>query len=129
MAIPWSRMAAAARTVRGSSPSGSTMRFGLYRGSITLDPDFLDAAGISPWEKVLVANLENGERFETYAIAGERGSRVCCLNGATAHKGKAGDRVIVFTFCALTPEEAATHRPRIVVFDGKDNEIVSSSPV
>ena len=47
-----------------------------YRGSITLDPDFLDAAGISPWEKVLVANLENGERFETYAIAGARGSRV-----------------------------------------------------
>ena len=100
-----------------------------YRGSITLDPDFLDAAGISPWEKVLVANLENGERFETYAIAGERGSRVCRLNGAPAHTGKAGDRVIVFPFCALTPEEAATHRPRIVVFDGKDNEIVSSSPV
>ena len=100
-----------------------------YRGSITLDPDFLDAAGIAPWEKVLVADLENGERFETYAIAGERGSRVCCLNGATAHKGRVGDRMIVFTFCALTPEEAAGHRPRIVVFDGVRNEIVRTSTV
>ena len=98
-----------------------------HRGSIPLDPAFLDAAGISPYEQVLVANLENGERFETYAIAGERGSRVCCLNGATAHKGKPGDRLIVFTFCLLSPEEAATHRPRIVVFDGRDNDIVSSS--
>ena len=100
-----------------------------YAGSLTIDEDLMDAAGILNWEKLLVANLENGERFETYAIAGERGSRVCCLNGATAHKGKVGDRVIVFTFCLLSPEEAATHRPRIVVFDGKDNAIVSSSPV
>ena len=98
-----------------------------YMGSMTFDPDFLDAAGIRPFEKVLVADLENGERFETYAIAGARGSRVCCLNGATAHKGKVGDRVIVFTFCALSPEEEAAHRPRIVVFDGDRNEIVRNS--
>ncbi len=100
-----------------------------YAGSMTFDPDFLEAAGIAPFEKILVADLENGERFETYAIAGARGSRVCCLNGATARKGKVGDRVIVFTFCALTPEEAAVHRPRIVVFDGVRNEIVRPSPV
>ena len=100
-----------------------------YRGSLTLDPDFLDASGIAPFEKILVANLENGERFETYAIAGERGSRVCCLNGAAAHKGKVGDRVIVFAFCLLSPEEAAAHRPRIVVFDGKDNAMVSTSAI
>ena len=100
-----------------------------YRGSLTLDPDFLDASGIAPFEKILVANLENGERFETYAIAGERGSRVCCLNGAAAHKGKVGDRVIVFAFCLLAPEEAAAHRPRIVVFDGKDNAMVSTSAI
>lgn len=98
-----------------------------YMGSMTFDPDFLDAAGIRPYEKILVADLENGERFETYAIAGERGSRVCCLNGATARKGKVGDRVIVFTFCALSPEEEAAHRPRIVVFDGVRNEIVRAS--
>ena len=100
-----------------------------YMGSMTFDPDFLDAAGIRPFEKILVADLENGERFETYAIAGERGSRVCCLNGATAHKGKVGDRVIVFTFCALAPEEEAAHRPRVVVFDGERNEIVRPSPL
>ena len=100
-----------------------------YMGSMTLDPDFLDAAGIRPFEKILVADLENGERFETYAIAGARGSRVCCLNGATAHKGKVGDRVIVFTFCALSPEEESSHKPRIVVFDGERNEIVRDSPV
>lgn len=100
-----------------------------YAGSMTLDPVFLEAAGIAPYEKILVADLENGERFETYAIPGARGSRVCCLNGATAHKGKVGDRMIVFTFCALTPEEAAAHRPRIVVFDGERNEIVRASPL
>ena len=100
-----------------------------YMGSMTFDPDFLDAAGIAPFEKILVANLENGERFETYAIAGARGSRVCCLNGATAHKGKVGDRVIVFTFCALSPEEESSHKPRIVVFDGRDNSIVSTSDI
>ncbi|MBR1608245.1 MAG: aspartate 1-decarboxylase [Kiritimatiellae bacterium] len=99
-----------------------------YMGSMTFDPDFLDAAGIAQFEKILVADLENGERFETYAIAGERGSRVCCLNGATAHKGRPGDRVIVFTFCALTPEEAAGHEPRVVVF-GDGNEILRKSPV
>lgn len=100
-----------------------------YQGSMTLDPDFLDAAGIREYEKILVANLANGERFETYVIAGRRGSRVCCLNGATARKGKPGDRVIVFTFCALSPEEEAAHKPRIVVFDGERNEIVRDSPV
>ena len=100
-----------------------------YMGSMTFDPDFLEAAGISEFEKILVADLENGERFETYAIAGERGSRVCRLNGATAHKGKIGDTVIVFTFCGLTDEEAASHKPRIVVFDGEKNEIVRTSPI
>ena len=100
-----------------------------YQGSLTLDPDFLDAAGIRPFEKILVADLENGERFETYAIGGERGSKVCCLNGATARKGKAGDRLIVFAFCLLSEEEIPAHRPRVVVFDGDRNEIVRTSPV
>ena len=100
-----------------------------YMGSMTLDPDFLDAAGIRPFEKILVADLENGERFETYAIGGERGSKVCCLNGATARKGKAGDRLIVFAFCLLSEEEIPAHRPRVVVFDGARNEIVRASPL
>lgn len=100
-----------------------------YQGSLTLDPDFLDAAGIRQFEKILVADLENGERFETYAIAGERGSKVCCLNGATARKGKPGDRVIVFAFCMLSEEEIPGHKPRVVVFDGVRNEILRTSPV
>ncbi len=100
-----------------------------YRGSMTFDPDFLDAAGIKPFEKILVADLENGERFETYAITGVRGSRTCCLNGATAHKGKVGDRMIVFTFCMLSDEEIPAHKPRVVVFDGENNEIVRTSPI
>ena len=100
-----------------------------YQGSMTLDPDFLDAAGIGQYEKILVANLENGERFETYAIAGVRGSKTCCLNGATAHKGKVGDRVIVFTFCMLTDGEIPVHHPNIVVFDGKNNEIIRRSRI
>lgn len=100
-----------------------------YMGSMTFDPDFLEAAGIQPFEKVLVANLRNGERFETYAIAGERGSKIVCLNGATAHKGQVGDQVIVFTFCMLQDDEIKTHKPRVVVFDGKKNEIVRSSSI
>jgi L-aspartate-alpha-decarboxylase len=68
-----------------------------YQGSLTLDPDFMEMVGLRQFERILVANLENGERFETYAISGLRGSKVCCLNGATAHKGAVGDRVIVFS--------------------------------
>ena len=65
-----------------------------YEGSLTLDPDDMEAVGIVPYEKILCADVENGNRFETYAIEGERGSGVCCLNGAAAHKGSVGDRLI-----------------------------------
>ncbi len=97
-----------------------------YQGSLTIDLDFMDMVGMRPYEKILVANLENGERFETYAIAGERGSRTCCLNGATAHKGKVGDKVIVFSFCLLSDDEIGGHQPRIAVF-GEDNEVLRKS--
>jgi len=85
-----------------------------YEGSLTIDRLLMDAAGILPYEKVLVADLENGERFETYAIPAPPGSRTICLNGATAHKGEVGDRLIIFTFCHLTPEEARSHKPTLV---------------
>ena len=87
-----------------------------YEGSLTLDPDDMEAVGILPYEKILCANVENGNRFETYAIAGRRGSRVCCLNGAAAHKGKVGDRLIVMAFASFTPEEAAGWQPRVKHF-------------
>ena len=84
-----------------------------YEGSLTLDPDDMEAVGILPYEKILCADVENGKRFETYAIAGRRGSHVCCLNGAAAHKGKVGDRLIVMSFGLFSPEEAADWQPRV----------------
>ena len=84
-----------------------------YEGSLTLDPDDMEAVGIVPYEKLLVANVENGNRFETYAIAGRRGSGVCCLNGAAARLGKVGDRLIVMVFADMSPEEASSWQPKV----------------
>ena len=87
-----------------------------YEGSLTLDPDDMEAVGIVPYEKILVADVENGERFETYAIEGKRGSHVCCLNGAAARKGEVGDRLIVMAFAQMTSEEAAGWIPKVKHF-------------
>ncbi len=89
-----------------------------YEGSLTLDPDDMEAVGIVQFEKILCADLENGNRFETYAIAGKRGSHVCCLNGAAAHQGSVGDRLIVMAFADMTPEEAAGWQPLVKHFKG-----------
>ena len=87
-----------------------------YEGSLSLDPDDMEAVGIVPYEKILVADVENGNRFETYAIEGKRGSHVCCLNGAAAHKGSVGDRLIVMAFAQYSPEEAKDHTPKVLHF-------------
>lgn len=87
-----------------------------YEGSLTLDPDDMEAVGLVPYEKILVADVENGNRFETYAITGKRGSHVCCLNGAAAHKGKVGDRLIVMAFAQMTPDEANGYMPKVLHF-------------
>ena len=87
-----------------------------YEGSLTLDPDDMESVGIVPYERILVANVASGSRFETYAIAGRRGTHVCCLNGAAAHKGKVGDRLIVMAFAQVSPEEAAGWQPKILRF-------------
>ena len=87
-----------------------------YEGSLTLDPDDMEAVGLVPYEKILCADVENGNRFETYAIPGRRGSGVCCLNGAAARKGKVGDRLIVMAFASMTLEEAAGFAPRVKHF-------------
>lgn len=97
-----------------------------YEGSLTIDLDLMDAVGICHHEKLLIANLENGKRFETYAIPGVRGSGVSCLNGATAHLGKIGDRLIVMTFCQLTPDEVHRHQPKVVRLDAR-NVIVATA--
>ena len=94
-----------------------------YTGSLTIDEDLMDAVGILNYEKLLVANVDNGERFETYAIRGPRGSGVCCLNGAAAHKGRVGDKLIVMTWTQLSMEEARLFTPKIGVI-GDGNRLV-----
>ena len=94
-----------------------------YEGSITIDSTLMKAAGIIPHEKVLIANLTNGNRLESYAIEGPAGSGVMCLNGGAAKHGKPGDLVIILTFAVLTPDEIKTHKPSIVHVDSK-NRIV-----
>ncbi|MAL18353.1 MAG: aspartate 1-decarboxylase [Balneola sp.] len=89
----------------------------MYEGSITIDQDLLDAANLLPYEKVQVLNITNGSRLETYTIPGERGSRVCCLNGAAARMTHVGDRIIVISYAEMTPEEAKEHKPRVVIVD------------
>ena len=91
-----------------------------YEGSITLDPDLMDAAGILRHEKVQVLNISNGERLETYVIEGERGTGTVCLNGAAARLVSKGDLAIVVAYCVMDEKEAMNHTPRIVLVD-KDN--------
>ncbi len=92
-----------------------------YEGSLAIDRDLLDAVGMLPYEKILVVNQTNGERLETYAIPGPRGSRQFCLNGAAARCGYPGDRLTVMSFAIMTPEEAANVRPRVAILDGQNH--------
>ena len=94
-----------------------------YVGSITVDKDLLDAAGIYEYEKVHIVDIDNGARFETYTIAGERGTGMIWLNGAAARKAQVGDKIIIVTYADLTPEEIKTHKPTIVQV-GENNSIV-----
>lgn len=91
-----------------------------YEGSITIDAAILKKAGILPYEKVMVSNLNNGERFETYVIEAEENSREICLNGPTARKGVVGDVVIVFCYGYLDEEAAKHHKPKIIMLDSKN---------
>lgn len=93
-----------------------------YVGSITIDSDLLKASGIGEYEKVDIVDINNGERFSTYTIAGEPGSGVICLNGAAARCVCTGDKVIIMCYCSLTPEEAREHKPAVVFVD-EDNKI------
>ncbi len=93
-----------------------------YAGSLTLDRDLMDAAGMREFEQVDVLNIGNGNRFTTYVIKGPRGSGVVCLNGACARLGEPGDLVIAVSYAQMTPEEADTFRPVTVHVD-KDNKI------
>lgn len=93
----------------------------MYEGSITIDEDLLEMAGILPYEKVQVVNITNGSRLETYTIPGERGSRICCMNGAAARLTQIEDRIIVMAYAEMEPEEAKEHKPTVVVVDENNN--------
>ena len=101
-----------------------------YVGSITIDQDLLDAAGILVNEKVQIVNNNNGERFETYTISGERGSGVICLNGAAARLVQAGDVVIIMSYVMLSEPEIASHEPKVVLVDAENKirEIIHYEP-
>ncbi len=91
-----------------------------YEGSLTVDVDLLREADILPYEMVHIYNISNGERFQTYAIEGEAGSGVMCLNGAAARRGQVGDLIIVTTYSSYAPEELNRHKPKIVMVDGRN---------
>ena len=93
-----------------------------YVGSITVDTDLLEAAGILEYEMVQIVDIENGNRFETYTIAGEAGSGMICLNGAAARQVAVGDHIILISYAQMTPEEAKEHKPKVVFVD-QDNQI------
>ena len=91
-----------------------------YVGSITIDEDLLDAAGICVHEKVDIVNNNNGERFSTYTIAGARGSGDICLNGAAARRVQRGDIIIIMSYVLLSEAEIGAHRPTVVLVDGSN---------
>ena len=94
-----------------------------YVGSLTLDPDLMDAADMFPFERVQVLNVNNGARFETYIIEGERGSRTVCLNGPAARLGQPGDHIIALTYAQMDLETARGYVPKIVHVDPHNNVI------
>jgi aspartate 1-decarboxylase len=93
-----------------------------YRGSITVDRNLMDAAGLIEYEHVHIFDIDNGSRFETYVIEGERGSGVICLNGAAARLVSVGDKVIIANFATYSEEEVANHEPKLIYVD--DNNAI-----
>jgi aspartate 1-decarboxylase len=94
-----------------------------YEGSLTIAADLAEKVGLRRYERILVGNMANGERFETYVILGAKGSGAIELNGATAHLGKPGDRLTIMSFGQFDAEEAAHHKPAVIVLDAH-NRIV-----
>ena len=93
-----------------------------YVGSITIDEDLMDAANIYPGEKLQIVNVNNGERIETYAIKGPRGSGSICLNGAAARKAEVGDLVIIISYALMTPEDAKSYTP-VNIYPDENNRL------
>ncbi len=100
-----------------------------YEGSCGIDQDFLNAAGIVEYEAIDIYNIENGELFSTYAISGERGSRMISLNGAAARKAAVGDRIIICAYGPMSEDEVAQHKPRLVYLDAQNNIVRTSKDI
>ncbi len=99
-----------------------------YEGSLTLDPELASAAGLLANELVHVFNINNGARFETYVILGERGTRTVCLNGPAARLGMVGDKIIVVAYAQVSEEEARQHKPVLVIMDDENRVVQAGSP-
>lgn len=95
-----------------------------YEGSLALDSELMDLVGMLPYEKILVSNLANGERFETYAIPAPAGTREVCLNGATAHLGKPGDLLVIMTFAQVSRDEAHGWKPSTATLGDRNRRIL-----
>jgi aspartate 1-decarboxylase len=94
-----------------------------YEGSITIDMNLIEAAKLILNEKVAIVNNNNGERFETYVIPGERGTGIVCLNGAAARKVQKGDIIIIMSYALMTPEEASTFEPTVINIADSSNQV------
>ncbi len=94
-----------------------------YHGSVTIDPDLMEAVGLWPHEKVLVGNCSTGQRGETYVLTGTKGKREIQLNGAMARLAQPGDRVIIMAFASMTPDEAHTHQPVVAILDAQNRVV------
>ncbi len=97
-----------------------------YVGSITVAEELLEASGIYEYERVQVVDVNNGNRFETYTIAGERGSGLICLNGAAAHKVEIGDKIIIMAYAVMDEKEVKDNPPRVVFVD-ENNKIIRTT--
>lgn len=95
-----------------------------YEGSLAIDRALMDRVGLLPYEKILVGNISNGERLETYAIPAPEGSRTFSMNGAAAHKARPGDLIVIMAFARMGPEEAAGWEPKVITLTKRNSEIV-----
>jgi aspartate 1-decarboxylase len=95
-----------------------------YVGSITVDEELLEKSGIYEYEKVQIVDIDNGNRFETYTIAGERGSGMICLNGAAARCVSVGDKIILMSYCTVDAKDASEHKPTVVFVDDNNHPVM-----
>jgi len=100
-----------------------------YEGSLAIDSALMEQVGLVAYEKILVANIRNGERLETYAIPAPKGSHTIALNGAAAHKGEIGDLLVIMAFAQFAPEEAATWKPKVLVLSDRNSRVVRADNI